>query len=365
MITPDYDAVAELLVERGRVREGDQVVISAHDESAPFADALTLACYRRGAVPFTLFGREELAVRALHEIDPPNLARASTVAVAIYQNADVIYFIASQLKNPALMAGVPAPKIRAQMEAKVPIQRAVYDGRRRVVITDFPTRAQAAFYGVPFNEYHDAFWGAITVDYDALARRVDALAAFLAGGREVHITSPKGTDVRLRIDGRVIQTDKGTISLPGEPDADILLNIPTGEACLAPREDGAEGAAVFDFAFVGGARVSDLEVHFTQGRGRLVRAAEGFERARAYFAAGTGDPYVIAELGIGANPALTRPYGSILMDEKIAGTVHLALGNNETLGGTNASSIHQDMIILGPRVTCDGRLVMADGELKI
>jgi aminopeptidase len=171
--------------------------------------------------------------------------------------------------------------------------------------------------------------------------------------------------VRLRIGGRPVFADDGVIGLPGESGRDPLLNLPSGEVCLAPWEDGAEGVVVFDFAFVGGRRVVNLEVKFEKGRAALVSAAEGFERAAEFFAAGTGDPYVIAELGIGANPSLAEPCGSILLDEKIAGTVHLALGDNRTMGGRNHSSIHQDMIILAPRVTCDGELLMADGELII
>jgi len=111
--------------------------------------------------------------------------------------------------------------------------------------------------------------------------------------------------------------------------------------------------------------VEDLEVHFKKGQGRLVRAARGFERARDFFAAARGNAYGIAELGLGANPALSEPFGSILMDEKIAGTVHLALGDNRTMGGTNVATIHQDMIILAPRVTCDGATIMDSGKLAI
>jgi len=365
MLKPDYDAVAEMFAERARLREGDQVLIQAHDEGTPLTEAMTLACFRRGAVPLTLIAQEETQARVFREISAENVARPPAHLAALLEKTDVIFYLYSQNKNPAILADVPAAKLAAAMRGRTAAREVTYDGRRRVIIADFPTRAQADFFGVDFESYHDAFWSALDVDYGALGRRVGAVAKLIRGSAEVRVTTAKGTDVRLNVKGRLVQEDNGTISLPGEPDADVILNLPTGEACLAPAESGADGKAVFDFAFIGGRRVRDLEVRFERGRARLAGAAEGFDRAREYFAAGTGDPYLIAELGVGANPALTAPCGSILMDEKITGTVHLALGDNRSLGGANVSSIHQDMIILNPRVTCDGTLLMAEGQLKV
>jgi aminopeptidase len=365
VIQPDFENIAALIADRGRLREGEMATIYTHDEGLALADAVILECYRRGAVPLALVRREEAEVDVLRRIPEADIARPPRHLVAMMAKTDILLALSCQYKNPAAVADVPRAKIAAQMKSRDPLQDVMYDGNRRILVTDFPTRAQAEFFGVPFERYHDAFWGAMQIDYAELARRVASLAARVEGRDEVHVTSAKGTDVRLRIGGRRVFADDGVIGLPGERGRDPLLNLPSGEVCLAPREDGAEGKAVFDFAFVGGRRVADLEVKFERGRAELVSAAEGFERAVEFFAAGTGDPYVIAELGIGANAALTEPCGSILLDEKIAGTVHLALGDNRTMEGKNRSSIHQDMIILEPRVTCDGELLMADGELKI
>jgi aminopeptidase len=365
VIQPDFESIAALIAERSRLGEGEMAVIYAHDEGLPLADAVILECYRRGAVPVTLVRREEAEVDVLRHIPEADIARPARHLVAMAAEMDVLIALYCQHKNPAVLADVPHAKIGAYMKGRDPLQDVLYDGKRRILVTDFPTRAQADFFDVAFEKYHDAFWGAMQVDYDELSHRVAAVADFVEGHDEVHVTSDKGTDVRLRISGRRVFADDGVIGMPGEEGRDPLLNLPSGEVCLAPREDGAKGTVVFDFAFVGGQRVTDLEVKFEGGRAELVSAGEGFERAVEFFAAGTGDPYVIAELGIGANAALTEPCGSILLDEKIAGTVHLALGDNRTMEGNNHSSIHQDMIILEPRVTCDGELLMADGDLKI
>jgi len=362
---PDMNAAGRLLAERGRVGEGDAVLILTHDEGLPLADALYVECYRHGAVPLAVVRQEEAEVEVLREVAANNVARVRPHLAALVEHSDVVFFLYSQEKDPALFADVARAKLAAKMESRAPIQDVLYDGRRRVIITDFPTAAQAAFFEVDYEKYHDAFWRALDVEYDALAARVGRVASFMEGRREVHITSAAGTDVHLNVAGRPVFTDDGLVGMPAEGDGDTLLNLPCGEVCLAPHEDGAEGTVVFDFAFVAGTRIKALEVRFTKGRATLVGAAAGFERAVDFFAAGTGDPYVIAELGIGANTALVKPFGSILMDEKIAGTAHLALGDNRTMGGGNSSSVHQDMMILGPRLSCDGELLLAEGEIKI
>jgi aminopeptidase len=360
----DFEATAALLAERGRVRPGDQVLIFAHDAGFPLADALLVATYRKGGVPAVLVLREEAEVAAFAAARAEDVARTPAHVVAAIAASDVIFILYAQYKNPALSRSVTAEKLTAHMRAQDARRNTLYDGRRRVIITDVPTPAQAAFFGVPFERYHDAFWAAMEVDYGALEERVNRVAAFLAGRQEVHIRTAKGTDVRLRIGGRRVYADAGWVPMPGEDDEPIL-NLPTGEAYLAPAEDGATGVVVFDFAFIAGERVENLRVRFEGGRATLEGAARGFERAAAYFASGTGDPYRIAELGVGVNAALTEPFGSILMDEKIGGTVHLALGDNRPMGGANASSIHMDMILLAPEVSCDGELLMAGGKLHV
>lgn len=365
MYEPDFERLAGLIADSSRLAPGETATIMVQPAGLPLAEALIVECYRRGATPVTVIRLEEAEVAAQCTAPAEYLSQRHGNLLALIGQTDVVIPLYCQYQNPALQAQVPPAKMAAYMQSRVPFQEVLYDGRRRLVITDFPTPAQAEFYGVSFPEYWEAFWRSLEIDYERLRRRVADLTAFLQGREEVRLLSAKGTDVRLQIGGRKVFGDDGLVGLPGETDRDILLNLPSGEVCLAPREDGAEGTAVFDFAFVGGRRVADLEVRFEGGRATFVAAAEGLERVEEYFASGTGDPYVIAELGIGTNPSLTKPYGSILMDEKIAGTVHLALGDNRTMGGTNLTSIHQDFIMLAPQVTCDGELLLADGELKI
>jgi aminopeptidase len=81
--------------------------------------------------------------------------------------------------------------------------------------------------------------------------------------------------------------------------------------------------------------------------------------------AATGDKDVIAELGIGVNPGIMQPTGNISLDEKIGGSVHIAVGMNDRFGGKNKSNLHQDFVILKPTVWFDDKVILENGEFKI
>ena len=120
----------------------------------------------------------------------------------------------------------------------------------------------------------------------------------------MHITSPAGTDVTMRIDGRPLDLDVGVVS-----DEAKLSNLPAGEVCLAPLETEADGTVVFDLAFWNGVRIEELETRFQHGVCHPVGAKTGFETFAGVLANASGPANVIGELGIGLNPAVGAPCG--------------------------------------------------------
>jgi len=96
-----------------------------------------------------------------------------------------------------------------------------------------------------------------------------------------------------------------------------------------------------------------------------VHAARGLELFNATLASATGAGDVIAELGIGLNHEVAAPCGNMLLDEKILGTIHIAVGDNRMLGGVNESSLHWDLLVMRPTVTIDGKTLLVDGGLAV
>lgn len=193
----------------------------------------------------------------------------------------------------------------------------------------------------------------LTADYREVARLVTNLAARLEGADRVHVVSGAGTDLRLRLGGRPVHLDTGMLTEPG-----AFGNLPAGEAFVAPLEESAEGRLVVDLSL--GDLALEGPVTLTFRRGQVV-AVDGGSAARELERRLGADPWAwtVGELGVGANP-WARIRGRVTTDEKVFGTVHIALGANVGFGGRNPAATHYDCVIRAPVVHLDGaRLLFA------
>jgi hypothetical protein len=187
------------------------------------------------------------------------------------------------------------------------------------------------------------------VDLADTARR---LLAVVEGAREVHVRARGGTDLTLRVDGRPWLSD----ALPLE--AGDLANYPSGEIYVAPLADGAEGLLVADLTVpytVEGLVDEPVRIRFEHGRAVSIDGGRAAQMLRELVADAGKGADVIAELGIGFNPNVT-PRGHVMLDEKAAGTAHVAIGRNTgSYCGDNEAEIHVDCIFADPQVEVDGR----------
>jgi len=200
----------------------------------------------------------------------------------------------------------------------------------------------------------------LEADYYEIARRSTTLAEILTGGRSALVTSPSGTELSLDIEGRKGYADTGLYHNPGD-----FGNLPAGEAFLAPVEGKAEGVVVVDGSMAGVGLLEEPIRLFVEGG--LVRKIEGGKEADVLRK--VLEPYGdmgrnVAELGVGTNER-ARITGVVLEDEKVLGTVHIALGDNASMGGRVKVPVHLDGVLLRPTLEVDGRVVLKDGILKL
>ncbi len=234
--------------------------------------------------------------------------------------------------------------------ARNPIRKAA--SRKRWVLTQFPTAAYAADAKMPIDEY-EAFVAASmfldrpdpVVAWQELGRRQAGLVEFMTGVRTVRIEAA-GTDLTLSVAGRTWINSDGR------------RNMPSGEIFTGPIEDSASGRLHCSFPVCrSGREVVGIALEFDAGRVVAAEADEGKEYLLSMLDLDPGARR-LGELGLGLNAGIDRFTGSILYDEKIGGTVHVALGQSypET-GGTNESALHWDLIVdtrRGDGITADG-----------
>jgi len=225
------------------------------------------------------------------------------------------------------------------------------------VIAEYPTQAAADEAGMTFAELEQFIFDSVLLDWDAEARRMRAIADVFDEAATVRIVGTE-TDLTLSLAGRT-----GAVH-------DAHINIPGGEVFYSPAEDSATGVISFDEfpAVYYGNEVVGARLAFEDGVIVDATAREG-EAFLIETLDTDGGSRRLGELEIGCNPGIQRFMRSVAFDEKIDGTIHLAVGNSYTsTGGTNHSAVHWDIVKdlrSGGRLYADGRLVQEDGRWSI
>lgn len=200
--------------------------------------------------------------------------------------------------------------------------------------------------------------GGMTADFRQVRRHAERLAREIGDATIVHVTTSDGTDIRFSVEGRKWVADTGLLHNRGD-----FGNLPGGELFVPPVEGTGDGVIVVTGALAGiGILKRPVKITVRNGLGREITGgpqAKAFSRMLEAAGAKLDAPdnaYNLAEFGIGLNPK-AKLIGNPLEDEKVIGTVHLALGDNSTFGGSTRAGIHVDGILLRPRVEVDGRLL--------
>jgi leucyl aminopeptidase (aminopeptidase T) len=197
----------------------------------------------------------------------------------------------------------------------------------------------------------------MNADYRAIAERTIRVAGLLSSARIAHLTSELGTDLTLPINEITAIASTGLILKPGQ-----WGNLPSGEAYLRPEEGKAEGVVVVDGALAGIGTVSGpVRITVKDGAAVEVEGGEDAHRFAAMLDKVGPAARNVAELGVGTNDRAILT-GKILEDEKILGTVHVAFGNNASMGGTVDVPFHVDGIILRPTLGLDREIILRDGQ---
>jgi leucyl aminopeptidase (aminopeptidase T) len=202
----------------------------------------------------------------------------------------------------------------------------------------------------------------MAADYAAVRALSADLAAKVIGAARIRVTTPGGTDCTFDVTGREWKIDDGVLDRPG-----AFGNLPAGEIFVAPLATGADGVCVIDRSIaLAGEGLVDEPIHVSFERGRIVGVEGGTAAAamrRTIAEAGTGAD-VVAELGIGTNER-ARITGSVITDEKVLGTAHVAFGDNasSSYGGDNRASIHVDGVMADATIEADGIVVFERGAL--
>jgi len=302
------------------VQQGEKVLIVTDVERISVAKSIASACVARGAEVVVMI----MTPRKVHGIEPP------APIVAAMSAADVVF--------------EPTSKSIAHTAAT---QGAREKGARVITLAEITEEMLIS--------------GAIEADFEAQKQTTERVMEALSQASKARVYSDAGTEIEMSLEGRRgraltgLACERGSYSSP-----------PNIEASIAPVEGTANGVVIVDASISGIGLISNpVRIKVQEG---VARAIEGGEEARKLrqMLKSANNPYAyyIAELGIGLNPKASLK-GSLLEDEAVLGTVHIALGSNADFGGTIRAGLHVDSIIWKPTLELDGKVILEEGELRI
>jgi leucyl aminopeptidase (aminopeptidase T) len=233
-----------------------------------------------------------------------------------------------------------------------PTTKSLSHTRARSAATDAGARG-ATLPGIT----ETVFTTGLDADYDAIAAECAEMLAAVGDADEIRVTSPQGTDLTVDLGDRTWRDDTGIVQESG-----AFSNLPSGEVFVSPAS--ADGTYVVDGTIrPHGLLDAGRTVTFEVADGSVTSVDDDAIRAELETAAEAvgRDAYNLAELGIGTNIGVTDLLGSVLLDEKVGGTVHVAVGDDAGIGGDTDAPIHMDGILREPTVYADGTPVALPG----
>jgi aminopeptidase len=361
------EALAKILVGYSTaVKEGEVVSIDGEHAAAPLLLAVYEEVLKAGAQPLMNVSLDGQAAAYFKHASDAQLEWVSPVSEWLLDNADVRIAIGADSNTRELSGVDPARQMRRQTATGELLARAMERSARgefRWCYTLYPTNAYAAEAEMSLADFEDFYFGACLADdgdpltaWKRASEECERLAEWIEGHEEVRVIAP-GTDITLGIAGRKF--------IP----CDGRHNMPDGEFFTGPVEDSVEGEVTFHLpANVGGREVAGVRLRFEAGKVVDASAERGEEFLIGLLDTDAGARR-LGELGIGTNYAIDRGTRSVLLDEKLGGTVHMAVGRSyPESGGVNESAVHTDLVCdlrLGGKIVVDGEDFQVDGKFVV
>jgi aminopeptidase len=365
----DFRPVAENVVAQSAgVGEGDLVLLFGRDQDLPLLEDLAVEVRKRGGSPLVSVGSVGIGRRMYDEVPAKYDAQTPGMMSKLAGIVDVV--ILTESEEGRTYKGVPPERIAARGKAAAPIGELMRKrGVRTIALGNglYPSAERAEQFGVSRDELADMMFGGLETDYKQLQAAGQQVRQVLAGGKELRITNPNGTDLRVGIAGRPVTVNDGVISPEDRQKGGAATSVwlPAGEVYLVPVPGTGNGTMIADQFFYQGESIRKLRLEFKNGKLTSMTAEEGIEPLQAvYNAAGAGKD-LLGVIDIGINSGIQSPDDSPVHVWAKAGTVTVSVGDNTWAGGDNRVAFGFAAYSPGSSLTVDGKPLVQDGRLVV
>lgn len=367
----DSEAIANRVVTQvAGVKEGDVVFINGGVRDFELLENLVTDSRKVGAFPLLMVSSDRMAKKYYAEVPEKydtqspdldlKLATLPTVAISVDAN-----------ETEGLLADVSPTRLANVAKTNTPVgDLTLKRNVRSVAIGNdlYPTSWRAKRFGISLEDLTKSFWSAVNSDYSEIQSNGAKLQTTLAAGKELHVTSPEGTDLKVKIEARPFFVSDGIISAEdvqkGGPAVSVYL--PAGELYTTPVAGTAEGKIVIAQTFYRGKEITNLTLVFAAGKMTSMNGSgPGFDAMKKDYDATTdAGKDMLSYVDFGINPNLKIWPASKVGNWVQAGMVSLGTGNNTWAGGDNKAAFDAGGHLPGCTVTLDGKTIIEKGEWK-
>ncbi|GGG72475.1 aminopeptidase [Paenibacillus radicis (ex Gao et al. 2016)] len=324
------------------LQKGEKLLIEVEGHDNVLAQAIVREAYRAEAYPFVVFTDQSILRTQLMHSSLEQLERLAAYDFVRMDDMDAYVLIRAN-ENGSELSDIAPEKLDQYWKVYYHHVHEPRWAKTKWCILSYPSAAAAQLAKMPTEAFEDLYFNVCNLDYSHLSQQMDALVSLLSRTDKVRITG-NGTDLTMSIKGMPVRKDAG------------LQNLPDGEVYSVPIKHSINGCISFNTpVHFRGTLFDDIVLTFEHGQiidatandtAKLLEILEVDEGAR-----------YIGEFGIGLNPYIEKPVGDILFDEKIWGSIHLAIGSAAVQAdNSNLSSIHWDIV-------CNQREEYGGGQL--
>ncbi len=337
------------------VKPGEKVIISGGSESIPFLVELYKEIILQKAHPIVKVGLPDVTDFFYKYATKEQINRFPDEWMDTVKKAQKYIGIDTEL-NTKQLTNCDSKKIIERGKVTHQISNYICDEKEKIrrCTTAYPVIALAQEAEMSLTDYENFVYSACLQDWKKLGKEIENIRRVFEKGKKVHLKG-EGVDLKFSIEGKNCVADKGEENMPG------------GEVFMAPIRESLNGWVKFDYpAIRSGKEVSDIFLRFENGKVVESNASKNEDFLKQMLNTDENSKYV-GEFGIGCNPKINKFTKNLLFDEKIGGTIHLALGSAyKENGGGNDSAIHWDIVkdMKKARIILDGKIIQENGKWK-
>lgn len=375
--------IAKRVVWSMNMKEDETLSIVGGVHSQDLIEEIALLAMEQGVHAHIATDSDNFTKARYDRVPVKYLKRASKLSLKMVEATDNRIRVESP-KDPRILEKIPQKKIAANMEGIRPVRKLLDKRNVKWCLLGYPTKEMTLQLGISFSLLKRFVFDGILVDYQTLLEKSKVIAARLKGAKSAHIYDEYGTDLTLKLVNRKVILGDGLISDDDIKSGDVGLNLPEGEVYTTPLETAGSGVLFSPMRrdFLTEKVISGIRMVFENGKLNLKKTTA--EKNEGLLKKSISECIKIdrkneriirttnfAELGIGMNPVIDRIIGYLLTDEKIGGTIHVAIGHNnsKSYGGKNSSCLHWDFVtnkgVNLEAIYANGKTNMVIGDGKV